>query len=207
MGWLIALAVVVLLAMLPLGVSARYDDGGTRVRILAGPVRLTVYPMKKREKKPQKEKEKPGKTPEAAQPQPGQKKGGSLKDFWPLLDILFDMLGDFHRKLRVSRLELKLILAGDDPCDLAVTYGRTWAAVGNLMPRLERLLVIKKRDVQVECDFTASQTKIYGVLELTITLGRLTVMAVRYGFRALRQLLKIRNKQQKAVPKYESESS
>ena len=196
MGWLIALAVVIGLAVLPLGGCVRYDDRGVLVRIVAGPVKFTVLPMKKKEKKPRKEKPKQEKPAEEKKPagQEEKKKGGSLKDFLPLLDILFDLLKDLRRKLRVNLLEVKLILAGDDPCDLAVNYGRAWTAVGNLMPRLERFLVIKKRDVQVECDFTASQTKIYAQAELTITFGRLVALAAVYGFRALREFIKINNK-------------
>lgn len=213
MGWLIALAVLVLLAVLPLGGYVRYDDSGVLVKIVAGPVKFTVYPMKKKEKKPKKVKtteksaEAGAQTVPPAQSagpdlsdlepvpeEPPEKKGGSLTDFLPLVKVALDLLGDFRRKLRVNLLEVKLILAGDDPADLAISYGRAWTAVGNLMPRLERFLVIKKRDVQVECDFTASQTKIYAALELTITLGRLVALAAVYGFRAVRELLKINKK-------------
>ena len=35
MGWLIALGVLVLLALLPLGISARYDASGALVRLIA----------------------------------------------------------------------------------------------------------------------------------------------------------------------------
>ena len=111
-----------------------------------------------------------------------------------MLQIVFDFLGEFRRKLRVDRWELKLIIAGGDPCNLAINYGKAWAAVGNLMPQLERFFVIKKRDVNVECDFVGSQTLIIARLELTITIGRILSMAVRYGIRALREYLKIINK-------------
>ena len=105
---------------------------------------------------------------------------------------MLDFLGDFFcRKLRVNVLKLKLILAGDDPCDLAVNYGRAWAALGNLVPQLERFFVIQKRDMQVECDFTADKTLIDAQLDLTITLGRLLGLGVRYGTRVLREFLKI----------------
>ena len=62
------------------------------------------------------------------------------------------------------------------------------------MPQLERFFVISKRDVEVECDFTAGQTLIIARLDLTITIGRLLSMAVRYGIRAVREYLKIINK-------------
>ena len=51
MGWLIALGVIALLAVLPLGVSARYNAKGLLVKVIAGPVRFTVFPLKKKEKK------------------------------------------------------------------------------------------------------------------------------------------------------------
>jgi hypothetical protein len=62
------------------------------------------------------------------------------------------------------------------------------------MPQLERFFVIKKRDVEVECDFTAAQTLIIARLQITITIGRILSMVVRYAIRALREYLKIENK-------------
>lgn len=207
MGWLIALAVLVLLAALPLGVSVKYDSGGPLVRLLAGPGKLTLYPRPKKKPKPEKKApEKPAKPEKPKQeepklPQPPkeeapkpQEKGGRALDFLPLVKTALDLLGDFRRKLRVKNLELKLILAGNDPCDLAVNYGRANAAMGNLLPQLERLFVIKKRDIQVACDFTASETLVIARLDVTITLGRLLSLGVRYGLRALKEFLTIKRK-------------
>ena len=199
MGWWITLGILILLAILPLGVSVRYDEGGAVVRVIAGPIRITLFPRPKKDKKPKKEKDpkqEPQKQPAQQKPETQEKKksDGSLKDFLPLLQIALDMLGAFRRRLRLNRLELKLIMAADDPCDLAVNYGRAWAAVGNLMPRLERVFVIQKRNIEVECDFEASQTKIIARLDLTITLGRILATVVVYGVKALVEFLKIKNK-------------
>ena len=49
MGWFIALGILVILAILPLGVSAIYEAGGPLVRLIAGPVRIQLYPGKKKE--------------------------------------------------------------------------------------------------------------------------------------------------------------
>ena len=199
MGWLIALGILVLLAITPVGVLAAYNSEGILLRVIAGPVKITILPAKPKEKKPKESAPKTAQkttkpTKSAAKTEKTQEKGGSVTDFLPLLQIVFDFLGEFRRKLRVNSLELKLIMAGGDPCNLAVNYGKAWAAVGNLMPQLERFLVIKKRDVQVECDFTGSQTLIIARLAITITIGRIISMAVRYGIRALRAYLKIVNK-------------
>lgn len=207
MGWLIVLAVITALAALPLGVRLRYDSGGPLVRLILGPVKLTVFPRgKKQTKKPPKAESpsEPGE-PEQPQPQPPKppapnpeevsgKKGGTLADFLPLVRIALDFLGDFRRKLRVDNLYLRLLLAASDPCDLAVNYGRTWAAVGNLMPQLERLFRIKKRDVEVECDFTASEPMVIARMDVTISLGRLLSLAAVYGVRALKEFLNIQKK-------------
>lgn len=191
-GWLIALAIIVLLAILPLGVSVIYDTGGPLVRLILGPYKMTLFPREKKDKKEKPKKPRKEKTKTKAAPKKKEKTGGSITDFFPIVDALLDFLGDFLcRKLRVNVLELNLVLAGGDPCDLAVNYGKAWAALGNLVPVLERFFVIKKRDMQVQCDFTADKTLIYARLDLTITLGRLLSLGVRYGIRVLREFLKI----------------
>ena len=196
MGWLITLAVLLLLGCLPLGASVIYDEGGPIANLLLGVLRISLYPGKKKEKAepaPNKQ-EKTEKPPKEKAEEAKEKKGGNLTDFLPLVKVATDFLGDFRKKLRIKRLELLLCMAGGDPCDLAINYGRAWAAVGNLMPQLERLFVIKKRDVQVCCDFTQPQTTIYVRADITITLGRLLGLLLRYGCRAIKEYLKIINK-------------
>lgn len=198
--WLIVLAILILLAILPLGVLVKYNADGPLVRIVAGPLKITVFPLKKKEKKPKIEKKKKKektkkdkKTKKTKGEKKGKKqeKGGSVLDFLPLVKVGLDFLGDFRRKLRINRLELKLIMAGGDPCDLALNYGRAWAALGNLFPLLERAFVIKKRDVEVECDFTADETTVLANVQITITLGRILWLVLRYAVRGLCVLLKI----------------
>ena len=209
MGIWITLGVLALLAALPLGVRVLYDAGGPVVKVVLGPVKLTVYPGKKKEKKTaQKKKEKTpsgqNRQEEAGLPRPPQpppepkpakqSSGGSLTDFFPFVKLGLDFLGDLRRRLRVNELYLRLILASSDPCDLAINYGKTWTAVGNLIPALERWFVIQKRDVEVECDFTASETKVIARLEITMTLGRLLSLVAVYGIRGLKEFMKFRNK-------------
>lgn len=203
MGWLIFLAILVLLAILPLGASVRYDADGPRVRIVAGPVKIQVFPMKKKPKKdkpkkekPKKEHKKPAQAGEEQKPFPKPRTGGSWTDFLPLVQVVLDLLNDLRRKLRVNELKLHLTLAGDDPCDLAVNYGRMNASLAALIAQLERVLVIQKRDVHVDCDFTASETVILARLDLTITLGRILSIAVRYGVRGLMTFLKIKKQRE-----------
>lgn len=193
MGWLIALGVLILLGCLPLGVSVVYDAGGVIAKLIAGPVRIALYPREKKEKAKPAKKDEPKEVQKQKTSSTEEKKGGNFSDFLPLVKIATDFLGDLRRKLRIKRLEMLLCMAGGDPCDLAINYGRAWAAVGNLMPQLERLFVIKKRDIQVQCDFVGSQTTIYVRADITITLGRLLGLLLRYGLRVLKEYKKTTN--------------
>ena len=203
MGWIILLAILVLLAVLPLGASVLYDEDGPRVRIVAGPVKFQVFPMKKKPKKAKKAKKeaspkkpKKQKGEEGQKPFPKPKTGGSWKDFLPLVQLVLDLLNDLRRKLRVNELKLHMTMAGDDPCDLAVNYGRMNASLAALIAQLERVLVIQKRDVHIDCDFTANETVILARLDLTITLGRILYIAVRYGVQGLMTFLKIKKQRE-----------
>lgn len=194
--WII-LGILLLLYLLPLGIRLIYSSEGCRIWLLAGLLPIRVFPKNKQEKKPEKgaiKADKPGKKTAAPKPAKEKKEGGSLKDFMPFVEIAKKLLRGFFRKLRIRRLEVKMVLAGEDPCDLAVNYGRTWAATGNLIPILEELFVIEKRDVQIACDFTAEETLIYVRADITILLGRLVTLAAVHGFHALREYFKFMKK-------------
>lgn len=214
MGWIITAVILVFLVILPLGAGLSYDAAGATVRIIAGPIRITLFPRKKKTKKEEKKSspkkddslEKTGKNAdkskaEASNENESEKKsksGGSWKDFLPLVQVLLDTLNRFRRKLRVNRLEMKVILAGDDPCDLGLNYGRAWAAVSNLLSAFDSVFVIQKQDVQIECDFTADKTLVTARVDLTITLGRLLAIASIAAVKGLREYFKIMKKR-KAV--------
>lgn len=194
MGWLIFLGILILLCILPLGISAAYNVHGFFLRVIAGPFRITLLPTTKKNKKI--DKKEPNKDQIAvknAKPTKKQdsKTGGDLKDFIPFVKIALEFLDDFRRKLRVDCLEMKLILAGGDPCDLSLNYGKAWTALGNLMPQLERVFVIRKRDLEIECDYMSEKTIIYARIDLTITLGRLIYILLRHGGHALVAFIKM----------------
>ncbi len=198
MGWLIALGILILLGSVPLGVFVRYDSGGPLVRIVAGVLHFTVIPLPKKKKKVPKEKKEPSpakekKTPPKPAEEP-EKKGGSLRDFYPLIQVGERFLNQFRRKLRVDDLVLKLTLGGDDPCDLALNYGRAWAALGNLVPVLERFFHIRRRNFEIQCDFTSEETLIEAQAKLTMPLRQLVELGIVYGYLFIKELLFLKKK-------------
>ncbi len=188
MGWLIALAIILLILCCPIGVSARYDQHGAVVKVIAGPVRLQVFPRKKKKE----EKQAPQTaTQEKTEVRQEKQQGGSLSDFLPMVRLVFDFLGELRRKLLVRKLVLKVTLAGDDPSDLAVNYGRACGALASLEPQLSRFFTIRKKDLDVECDFTADKTLVFAAVDLTITIRRIFSLGLRHGVKILREYLRI----------------
>ena len=205
MGWGIFFVCLLVLAWIPLGIRVSYGEAGFEARVIAGPVKITLFPRKKRKKKPKttdssektteettkasSEKKRP-KTETTGKDEPGMQSGGSLDRFVPWIRLALDFLGALQRKIRLDNLYLHVVLAGDDPCDLAVNYGRAWAAVGDLLPKLERIFVIRKRDIQVGCDFAAEKITVAARGDMTMTLGRTLCLGTIYGIRALKIILK-----------------
>lgn len=225
MFWWILLGILVLLLILPLGASIFYDAAGVRVLVVAGPIRFTVFPMKKKppkEEPPKEESSEEHKTEEPVEAAPveepkalpeGEKKeqtalpeapkppeppkekepdGGSLLDFLPLVELVLKFVGEFfHKTIHIDVLYLKMTMAGGDPADLAINYGNTWAALGNLWPYIDRMFTIKKRDIQIQCDFESSESKVNARVDLTVTLARLLGLVFGYAFRILFKFLMI----------------
>lgn len=209
MGWLITLAVLILIGFIPVGVRIRYNSEGARVLLIIGPVKITLVPAKKKEKKPEKEKKKapkkeeklPTDPPPAPKPEKKKESGGPLTDFLPLVKVALGLVGEFITRLRFDNLELKLIMAGDDKCALATNYGRAWAALGNLLPLLDNVLNIKKRNLEIECDFVAAETTVIAAADITITIGRVLNLLTRYGFRAVKEFIILKNKRKGGATK------
>lgn len=204
-GWLIAAAILVILWFLPLGIRVIYHHAGIKADLLIGWLPVRVYPKKGKTTEESATEDHASKTKKKNADQEEQV-GGSYKDFVPLVKMIVAFLGDFRRKLLIKHLEMKLVLAGDDPCDLAVTYGSTWAAVGNLFPQLERVFTIKKRNIEVLCDFTADKTLVFVRADLTLTVGRILRLGLRHGVHILKEYLRIM-KLRKGGTNNESKSS
>ena len=198
MGWVITLIIFFLFALLPLGFRVVYREGGPRIWVLIGLVNLKIFPLNSRKKKTSvKEKKTSKETAKntSSSKQSKTAKGGSYKDFLPIVQTIINFLGHFRRKIRVNHLELKILLAGGNPCDLAVNYGKAWIALGNLMPQLERIFVIKNRNLEVECDFSGDKTLVYARADVTITLCRTIHLLTWHGLKVLKQLLQLKKLQ------------
>lgn len=194
MTLLVIFAVLVLIGCIPVGVDARYSEAGVFLAAKIGPFRLQLLPAKpKKPQKPKKPKQTKAENPseKAAAPQtaashaPADKKSsplpGGLNGILRLAQLAASTLGDLRRKLRVDELTLHLIFGSDDPADAALRYGQAWAAIGALTPTIERLFVIKKRDIHPVLDYNRDKLSVDAHLILTITIGRALSLGLRAG--------------------------
>ena len=195
---LIILGILVLLALIPLGAHVRYDADGPYVALVVGPIRIRLIPKKpKKPKKPKEAKKKDKKEKKKKPNEPARKEkqpvGGLIRDFMPFVRLGLDLIKCFFRKLRIRILTLHLGFPGaDDPASAAINYGRAWSAIGAIMQPIRSATRIRKENVSCSCDFTSGEMRVFAELKAVFLLGDLVVMALRYGFRALRLYLKMR---------------
>jgi len=168
-GWCvlgIVLAVLVLLLMVPVGVRLRFD-GVLTLKLRIGPLRLQLLPV--REKSPaeaekQKSKKEAKKAKKAAQKTAADTAKKKTKRKRPNREQLFysverlgkllvKVLKKFRRGLRIDPLVLRLTVAGEDPADAAVLYGRLYAAVGGLLPPLKESVSLRGEEIAISLDF------------------------------------------------------
>ena len=189
-GWIIAAAVLVALALLPLGVRAQYD-GAFRLWVVISFIKI---PMLSGDKPKKVEKPKAEAKESAKEKVPAEKKSIfrlDLQHHWKdYLALVWDLLGGLRRKLLLRELTFLAYFGGKEPDERALNYGRAWAAIGTTMPMLEQSFHIRKRDVRAVYDETAEQIHLYLSLYVSIRLGQLLYLALR----ALRRFLVIQKK-------------
>ena len=207
---------IVLICLIPADLLVKYDHEKLYAQAKIGPVRLSLYPPKpkdeakefrKREKKRKKQekakKKKQKKSGAAAAPEKKKKKF-SRDMIKPLLRAAKDLLGGLRRKLIVRNLTLHVTYGGEDAAEAAINYGRAWAMIGCIMPILENTFRLQKRDVDARLDYDLKKMMLFLQLEIRLRIGAAIGLALRIGFRLMRDLSK--NKNDKAVQNNESSS-
>lgn len=196
----VVLGLLLLALLLPAGVRVLYSEGGLLLKLIYGPLRIQLLPAKKKQPKKEKAKKdkKSGKKKESkkepAKTESKEKKGGKLSAIMEYVPPILDFLQDLRVRLKVRRLILYVCLGGSDPCDTALLYGKLTAGAGGLIAMLEQWFRIKKRDIQVFCDFMEDETKVYADVDVVICPGRLLWLLLRYGWKLLRIFLKQNSK-------------
>ena len=193
--WMILLSVILalwLISMIRVGAAVEYDGTGLFVTVRAGPVRLTLFPFKEKEK-PAKRKEK---APEKQRPAQAQPKGGNLSLVRKFLPLAAEAAGRLKDKIRIDRIELEIVWGSTDPAAAAMGYGMANAALGMLWPLIEHNFNVRDRDLKTSVDFSAAGPTVSIRASLSLTIGQALALGAVLGVKAFR-LLRSHRKEQK----------
>ena len=97
----------------------------------------------------------------------------------------------------MDRFLLHYIAAGDDPYDVAMTYGWVNAALSSLSQPCSRAFRVKDCSVWTDVDFAADRTFLELGLALTINLWRIFGVVNSILFGALKILIRSKRRQKK----------
>ncbi len=171
---LITALVLLAVALLPLGVSLRYDERGFVAFLKVFLLKFQLFPSKK-EKKP-KEKKPKADRPKQAEDHP--KRGGSLALVKELLPLVKPALQGIRKRLTIKRLELYVVWAAADPADAALTYGYANAALGAIWPLFYQNFKIRNHSLGIDVDFDAAEPTVYANVELTMNVFQILTLAL-----------------------------
>ena len=142
-------AVIILIALLRIRVTAEYSEEGFEVTSRIGPFKLLGRERRKAKiKKKRKEKRK-------------EIRAGGKAAFMDILNAVKKTLSRLRRKLLIKQLTLHYTAAGEDPVKTAMYYGSANAAFGIIIPVLEENFRIRRRELSASADFGADKPGIY----------------------------------------------
>lgn len=182
----IVVLALVLLSLIRVGVWAEYAQKTFTVRLLAGPVRVTLFPRKAKQPKPAKAKKAKASKQKKSKPPKKPKTAGEIFDLVKeLLPVVTDAAGQLRRKIRIDQLYLDMIVASADPAKTAVNYGRLSGVIGMFWPLVEQNFKVKEWRIRTNVDFTTEHPTVYLRAAATLTIGQILALGVRVASKVL----------------------
>lgn len=202
MIWVFLAAVLLVLALVPVGLRVRCQDGDWDLWLTVAWFRKSLE-----DHAPNQENSSSGSTKKASTA--GKKRKGSSPLVRAAMDHWQEILSLVGRVLTAPTLELLQmeVQVGDpDPAQCAVRYGQICGAVGCVLPVLENTFQIKKRSIHTQCAFEQEDSSWYGEVIAILRVYEIVVLAVALLGLGIKILLQART-MKKAVSNDESSSS
>ena len=152
----ITISAIVLIALLRFGVIMEYNDAGFILWVKVAFARFKLLSGDRKKKSKKKEKKAKSIRP------------GSLSEFISIVKAIKNALIRMRRRLLIKQLTLYYTAGGDDPSKVAILYGTANAVFGAIIPVLEKIFRIKRRDLQASLDYSASEQGIYAKIIVSI---------------------------------------
>ena len=190
----IILLIVFLIGLIRVGAAVRFGEE-LGLRLLIGPFRITLLPAKEKKAAQNGEKKKKKAAETGTTEQSGKKKSRSLpkltREEWrdlitTALSALKETARRTCRRLRIDPLEILIVFGGEDPADIAQSYGYASAAMWSVMPQLEDLFHIPDPLLHLRMDYSAKETRAEGSVGLSLRVWDMLIIA----FALMRPMLK-----------------
>jgi hypothetical protein len=149
---------------------------------------------RKKEAKAKKSSQKKEKTPKTEE-KTEKKPGGSLELVRGLLPVVIQALGALKKRIRIDRLIVHYVAGGTDAAQVAISYGKLSAGAAGIVALLNNNFKVKRQEVTMDVNFLAESPTIYLDAGLSLTVGQILYLAVRYGIASLKVFLRQRRKQ------------
>ena len=207
-GYVIAaliLAVLWCIGRIRVGGGARLGDQGLAAWGRPGPKHSVLYPHNpttapppKKPQQPKKAKPRKEKPPKPKTTLAEKLRSGKLlaETFVP---IALEAAKGFAYKLQIDVLELYIHVGAGDPADGAVLYGRANALAAAVWIPMNDAFHIREGRVRVDWDPLAERLTCAGQLALSLRIGQILWIGLRFGVKALAGLLRYRRLKRKAV--------
>ena len=203
------LALVLLLLFLPIRLRVSWDRGGACVAVRFGPARLPLYPPGESGPLEEEQKKKKETEPKAAG-EKGKKRFSINRDqlvytLETLPPILGRALRRVGRRVRIAPLKVYVLVAGTDPADTAVLYGRLTAALEAGLPLLHRMIHIREQDIRLFPDFQGEEMDLIADVGISLRLWDLLVIGLCAGGSLMRWFINLRKLSDKPQNKKKTE--
>ena len=176
-GWLVTAAVLGLLLSAKVGVNLKWENGTALLKVRVGFLRFSLS-TNKRTKRSRNKKNGDNQTikKEAKEKKPAMKKWArAFLLRWR--DVLL-LLGKILRSPQLELLRLRITVGNKDPEKCAMQYGKLCAGLSAGLPFVEQQFSIRKKDIDVNCNFALLKNEIYAETEATVRIYEVLAIAV-----------------------------
>jgi len=195
----ILLLALVIVLRIPVHVRASYDQGEMAAWVRFGPVKIQVFPPKPAKKEAASDEGTPDKARKKAKKEPKKKKPKAKINFDQILysveelpPILLRALRRVGRRVVVEPLKVHLLVAGLDPADTALLFGKLEAALAASLPSLHQTVRIREPDIRLFLDFSAERMDCIADVGVSIRPWDLLSVGIRAGGSLLKWFLGFR---------------
>ena len=169
--------------------------------------KIPVYPRKKKKSKKTKENKTEDKKTEKQTTQPKEKEdnffistakeeglGAVIEILSKIIEILKDFSSSTLNHLRVKKLKLNVVTAGEDAADTALNFGYACSVVYPALGALSGLVsFLKIPDVNITADYDKKETSASIMLQFKMKLFFLLAVVLKYGIKGILLYIDITN--------------